>query len=334
MSDHKRKIGNDDNASKDVDQFKKQKGDNNNTAVGGTSQLHFKYGTSGFLITFDKGRENQASKDMFTLLNNYLQDNHYSNLMSSLTRNNDKVVATDEKSTTTTTTTTTSTTSSDNFMNSFEAELQQLQSSSSSANGKKKKNNNNKKQNLYDDPFERFKFHVEGLSFISIKDNLFTNINQDDENNKDKLIKLREMLNVYHVANTLFESMERDKSTKSKFISRIIPVQTTCSFTNLLDHIKPLVEAKFNSLEKSVKYNIEFRSRHNTSASELKKDYISVIAALIKLKHTVDLITPEMTIVIEVIKTFTTISIVDNFIKRKERRKERGKERRKERRAS
>ncbi|EFA81959.1 hypothetical protein PPL_05193 [Heterostelium album PN500] len=231
-------------------------------------ELSLKLNQQGCLYTFGQGRENQATKDLFNLLNQYTVE-----LEEKSTNDNNNNKSTENENKT------------NNFMNDFEKELAMAREEG--------KNNKKGKSKL----FEKLELCCEGIAFVGFNEEATSKYNV-----KDILVKL-------------FNDMETEKSTKSKFITRIIPIQKTCIFTNLQEHIKTLIDKELNSLKESKKYKIEFRSRYNTVVEKDKE--IMAIAEMVNDIHKVDLENPEYTIIVEIIKQFCAISIVSDFMRYK-----------------
>ncbi|KAF2076511.1 hypothetical protein CYY_002189 [Polysphondylium violaceum] len=117
------------------------------------------------------------------------------------------------------------------------------------------------------------------------------------------------------IVNRICLDVEKDKLVKTKEITRVIPILKTCHVSQITPEIKLLIDKYFkNNNNQIIKYKIEFKSRNNSKIH--KMDYIQEIAKTMDpSKHKVDLVNPDLTIIVEIINFFCALSIVSNFEK-------------------
>ncbi|GAM19515.1 hypothetical protein SAMD00019534_026900, partial [Acytostelium subglobosum LB1] len=222
------------------------------------SEQRMKFGQQGCLFTFGKGREPQATRDMYNLLKQYAELVQPKTSAESLPQ------------------------AAENFNDAFEKELAAMREE-----GKKRGGNAR---------FEKLDIGCEGIAFIGFNEDAAT-------------------LNVQDILSKLFNDVEQEKSTKSRFVTRIIPIQTTCNYLNIDETLKKLIDDKLNNIVDIKKYKIELRSRYNTSVEKEKE--IQRIAAMVSNRHVVDLNNPQVTIIVEIIKQFCAMSVVTDYMEHK-----------------
>ncbi|AED91806.1 putative THUMP domain-containing protein [Arabidopsis thaliana] len=104
------------------------------------------------------------------------------------------------------------------------------------------------------------------------------------------------------------------KKHMSRFILRLLPIEVSCypSEEEISRAIKPLVEQYFPiETENPRKFAVLYGARANTGLDRMK--IINTIAKSIPAPHKVDLSNPEMTIVVEIIKTVCLIGVVEKY---------------------
>ncbi|KAI9298207.1 hypothetical protein K502DRAFT_327621 [Neoconidiobolus thromboides FSU 785] len=121
----------------------------------------------------------------------------------------------------------------------------------------------------------------------------------------------------------LFEKVAETGITKTKHISRILPIMNTC-YANIPDIeslAKKLFLPFFHTPDETTgkidpkKFGIVFKKRN---CGEIEKDkVIQSLAAIVGPEHKVDLDNPDLTIVVEIFKSICGISVLTDFNKYK-----------------
>ncbi|KAL0709421.1 hypothetical protein Bca4012_016399 [Brassica carinata] len=104
------------------------------------------------------------------------------------------------------------------------------------------------------------------------------------------------------------------KKHMSRFILRLVPVEVSCypSEEDISRAIKPLVEQYFPvETDNPRKFAVLYGSRANTGVDRMK--IINTVAKSIPAPHKVDLSNPEMSIVVEIVKTVCLIGVVEKY---------------------
>ncbi|CAH8303379.1 unnamed protein product [Eruca vesicaria subsp. sativa] len=104
------------------------------------------------------------------------------------------------------------------------------------------------------------------------------------------------------------------KKHMSRFILRLVPIEVSCypSEEDISRAIKPLVEQYFPvETDNPRKFAVLFGARANTGVDRMK--VINTVAKSIPAPHKVDLSNPEMSIVVEIVKTVCLIGVVEKY---------------------
>ncbi|XP_033137902.1 THUMP domain-containing protein 1 [Brassica rapa] len=104
------------------------------------------------------------------------------------------------------------------------------------------------------------------------------------------------------------------KKHMSRFILRILPIEVACypSEEEISRAIKPLVEQYFPvETDNPRKFAVLYGARANTGLDRMK--IINTVAKSIPAPHKVDLNNPEMSIVVEIVKTVCLIGVVEKY---------------------
>ncbi|KAL0736034.1 hypothetical protein Bca4012_012244 [Brassica carinata] len=104
------------------------------------------------------------------------------------------------------------------------------------------------------------------------------------------------------------------KKHMSRFILRILPIEVSCypSEEEISRAIKPLVEQYFPvETDNPRKFAVLYGARANTGLDRMK--IINTVAKSIPAPHKVDLNNPEMSIVVEIVKTVCLIGVVEKY---------------------
>lgn len=118
---------------------------------------------------------------------------------------------------------------------------------------------------------------------------------------------------VHHMLSSLVELKEH----KARYCQRFIPVSAVCHATD--KHIQKcataLLAPLFHQLEKPLKFAIAYKARNNQDVS--REEIIKTLAELVTLNgdypHRVDLVNPDLTIVVEIVKANFCISVVKDY---------------------
>ncbi|EFH49828.1 THUMP domain-containing protein [Arabidopsis lyrata subsp. lyrata] len=116
------------------------------------------------------------------------------------------------------------------------------------------------------------------------------------------------------IAQHAMTSAAATKKHMSRFILRLLPIEVSCypSEEEISRAIKPLVEQYFPiETENPRKFAVLYGARANTGLDRMK--IINTIAKSIPAPHKVDLSNPEMSIVVEVVKTVCLIGVVEKY---------------------
>lgn len=103
------------------------------------------------------------------------------------------------------------------------------------------------------------------------------------------------------------------KLPRETVIERIVPVQRTCAATipRLLETIKPMIEEQLSEAKEPTTWGIVTHHRNNTEIN--RKAVIDAVAALVPAKHPVNLSSPAITIIVEIIKSTVCITLTPDF---------------------
>ncbi|XP_026887696.2 THUMP domain-containing protein 1 [Electrophorus electricus] len=117
---------------------------------------------------------------------------------------------------------------------------------------------------------------------------------------------------VHHILQDLRET----KKKKSRVIMRMLPVCGTCrAFPDDMEKfMSSFLEPWFKSPQQA-SYQISFKSRNNSHSN--RDDVIKALAGLVgkmNPKNKVDLTNPELTIIVEIIKTVCCVSVVRDYM--------------------
>lgn len=114
----------------------------------------------------------------------------------------------------------------------------------------------------------------------------------------------------------LMSSKEGDSKIKwprETVIERIVPMQRTCSATipNLLETIKPMIEEHLSENKEPTTWGIVTHHRNNKEIN--RKSVIDAVAVLVPPKHPVNLSSPSITVIVEIIKSTCCITLTPDF---------------------
>lgn len=109
------------------------------------------------------------------------------------------------------------------------------------------------------------------------------------------------------------EGQPKLKWPRETVIERIVPVQRTCAATipKLLETIKPMVEEHLSEQKEPITWGIITHHRNNKEIN--RKTVIDTVAALVPAKHPVNLSNPNITIIVEIIKSTACITLTPDF---------------------
>ncbi|KAL1199129.1 hypothetical protein V5N11_014626 [Cardamine amara subsp. amara] len=116
------------------------------------------------------------------------------------------------------------------------------------------------------------------------------------------------------IAQHAMTSAAATKKHMSRFILRLVPIEVSCypSEEEISRAIKPLVEQYFPiATDNPRKFAVLYQARANTGLARMK--IINAVAKSIPAPHKVDLSNPEMSIVVEIVKTVCLIGVVEKY---------------------
>ncbi|ESQ41211.1 hypothetical protein EUTSA_v10013724mg [Eutrema salsugineum] len=116
------------------------------------------------------------------------------------------------------------------------------------------------------------------------------------------------------IAQHAMTSAAATKKHMSRFILRLVPIEVSCypSEEEISRAIKPLVEQYFPiETDNPRKFAVLYGARANTGLDRMK--IINTVAKSIPAPHKVDLSNPEMSIVVEIVKTVCLIGVVEKY---------------------
>ncbi|XP_063919859.1 THUMP domain-containing protein 1 homolog [Zophobas morio] len=124
--------------------------------------------------------------------------------------------------------------------------------------------------------------------------------------------------NPAELAEAIVKDVHENGSQKTKFLLRLVPVETTCraSVADIGNAFVQLAEKHFQDSAQT--FNIMFNHRNNNVVS--RDDVIKLIAekiSAIRPDHKVDLKAAKLSVIVEVIKGFAFLSIVPDYLKYK-----------------
>ncbi|KAK7868704.1 hypothetical protein R5R35_008230 [Gryllus longicercus] len=118
------------------------------------------------------------------------------------------------------------------------------------------------------------------------------------------------------LAYSIMTDIDTTKKQRSRFLLRLIPVETTCKA--YMDEIRKnaavLIDKYFSKEGKT--FAIVFNHRNNNSIK--RNDVIEELAEMIKVRHVdnkVDLSQPQLTFIIEIIRSMCCMSVVPDYFK-------------------
>ncbi|CAM8895688.1 unnamed protein product [Rhodiola kirilowii] len=112
----------------------------------------------------------------------------------------------------------------------------------------------------------------------------------------------------------MMTSLASTKKHVSRFILRLLPVEVSCyaSEEEISKAIKPLVEQYFPlETETPLKFAVIYEARANTGVDRMK--IISCVAKAVPPPHKVDLSNPDMTLLVQIIKTVCLIGVAEKY---------------------
>lgn len=129
--------------------------------------------------------------------------------------------------------------------------------------------------------------------------------------------KIKPSIDPVFFLHSLLSEMQSKGLKKTRYTSRILPVQDTClgKLDDILEMSKRLIESFCASQNDSITYSIVSSVRNNQAVK--KNDIISQVASLVPAHHKVNLTAPDHCIIIEVVNLVCCISIVSDYFKLK-----------------
>jgi len=118
------------------------------------------------------------------------------------------------------------------------------------------------------------------------------------------------------LASAMLKQMLADQVKRSRFSARLLPLTRTCfSDSEDLKTLAPPILAKgFEQVSPSASYAVVLQRRVGDNARMDRDTVIKAIASLVPSSHTVDLVNPDVVILIEVIGRTTGISVINDWI--------------------
>ncbi|WRX31818.1 THUMP domain - like 2 [Theobroma cacao] len=116
------------------------------------------------------------------------------------------------------------------------------------------------------------------------------------------------------IAQHMMTSAASTRKHMSRFILRVLPVEVACyaSEEEITRAIKPLIAQYFPvETQNPWKFAVLYEARANSGIDRMK--IINSVAKSIPAPHKVDLSNPDMTIVVEIIKTVCLIGVVEKY---------------------
>uniref|UniRef100_A0A1J3H9S2 THUMP domain-containing protein 1 n=1 Tax=Noccaea caerulescens TaxID=107243 RepID=A0A1J3H9S2_NOCCA len=116
------------------------------------------------------------------------------------------------------------------------------------------------------------------------------------------------------IAQHAMTSAAATKKHMSRFILRLLPIEVSCypSEEEISRAIKPLVEQYFPiETDNPRKFAVLYGARANTGLDRMK--IINTVAKSIPAPHKVDLSNPDISIVVEIVKTVCLIGVVEKY---------------------
>lgn len=120
------------------------------------------------------------------------------------------------------------------------------------------------------------------------------------------------------LAEKIMSDIAETKQQQSRFLIRLVPIETTCKayIKDIEKAFEPLLDRYFKLEDHS--FSVAFNHRNNNSLS--RDEVIKLIAdkvASSRAGHKVNLKEPDLTIVIEVVKSIALLAVVPNYFKYK-----------------
>ncbi|MBA0713119.1 hypothetical protein Golax_012164 [Gossypium laxum] len=116
------------------------------------------------------------------------------------------------------------------------------------------------------------------------------------------------------VVQHMMTSAASTRKHMSRFILRVLPVEVACysSEEEITRAMKPLVEQYFPvETQNPRKFAVLYEARANSGIDRMK--IINSVAKSVPAPHKVDLSNPDMTIVVEIVKTICLIGVVEKY---------------------
>ncbi|XP_051120721.1 uncharacterized protein LOC127244292 [Andrographis paniculata] len=112
----------------------------------------------------------------------------------------------------------------------------------------------------------------------------------------------------------MMTSLASSKKHSSRFLLRVLPVEVTCytSDDEIKRAIKPLIEKYFPvETQTPRKFAVLYDARANTGIDRMK--VIDAVAKSVPSIHKVDLAKPDLTIMVQIVKTVCLIGVVEKY---------------------
>lgn len=114
----------------------------------------------------------------------------------------------------------------------------------------------------------------------------------------------------------IVKDIANTKVQKTRYLLRLVPVEAVCkaNLKDILAAAEPLFEKHFKIAEGKT-FSINYNRRHNNDIKRM--EIIEKLADLVYLKnskHSVNLTTPEFSVIVEIIKGLCCLSVVEEYI--------------------
>ncbi|EKX50890.1 hypothetical protein GUITHDRAFT_161739 [Guillardia theta CCMP2712] len=144
------------------------------------------------------------------------------------------------------------------------------------------------------------------------KDSLFSTIKTDVKGLVFVEFQNKEM-NPLEICLDFLNEVKQQNHSKTKYAVRITPVLATCYASEecILKAVQPLIDEHLSAQAKETRYSIVFRKRSNDDVERIK--IIDKIAQLVDKKHKVDLSSPEVCILVDILTNACCLGIAPDY---------------------
>lgn len=124
--------------------------------------------------------------------------------------------------------------------------------------------------------------------------------------------------NTVELATKIVSDIHRTKNQQTKFLIRLVPIEITCKayVKDIENTFKPLAEKYFTQEAKTFSVAYNHRNNNNLQRDEVIKTIANVISQ-IRPDNKVDLKSPQVVVIVEVIKGIALLSVIPDYIKYK-----------------